>query len=82
MNLPRGSDGKESACNARDPGMTPRLGRSPGEGNSNPPQYFLPGESPGLSDSTVCSPWDGRVRHDYVINLLTFCFLRIAYFRQ
>ena len=34
-----GSDSKESACNAGDPGLTPGLGRSPGEGNSNPLQY-------------------------------------------
>ena len=33
--LPGGSDGKESACNARDQGLIPGLGRSPGEGNSN-----------------------------------------------
>ena len=38
MSFPGGSDGKESACNARDPGSIPRSGRS-GEGNSNPPQY-------------------------------------------
>ena len=31
-----GLDGKESACNAGDPGLIPRLGRSPGEGNGNP----------------------------------------------
>ena len=34
-----GSDGEESACNAGDPGLIPGLGRSPGEGNGNPPQY-------------------------------------------
>ena len=34
-----GSDGKESACNAGDPGFIPGLGRSPGEGNNNPLQY-------------------------------------------
>ena len=34
-----GSDGKESACNAGDPGLIPGLGRSPGEGNNNPLQY-------------------------------------------
>ena len=34
-----GSDGKESACNARDPGSVPGLGRSPGEGNGYPLQY-------------------------------------------
>ena len=34
-----GSEGKESACSARDLGLIPALGRSPGEGNSNPLQY-------------------------------------------
>ena len=34
-----GSDGKESACNVRDLGSVPRLGRSPGEGKDNPLQY-------------------------------------------
>ena len=37
--LPCGSAGKESACNARDLGLIPGLGRSPGEGNGNPLQY-------------------------------------------
>ena len=35
----RGSDGKESAYNAGDPGLIPGLGRSLGEGNSSPLQY-------------------------------------------
>ena len=34
-----GSDSKESACNAGDPGSIPGSGRSPGEGNDNPLQY-------------------------------------------
>ena len=34
-----GSDGKGSACNARDPASIPRLGRSPGEGHGNPLQH-------------------------------------------
>ena len=37
--LPCGSDGKESACNAEDPGSLSELGRSPGEGHGNPLQY-------------------------------------------
>ena len=37
--FPGGSDCKESACDAGDPGSTTRLGRSPGERNSNPLQY-------------------------------------------
>ena len=39
QSFPGGSDGKESACNAGDPGLIPGLGRSPGEGNGNPLQY-------------------------------------------
>ena len=31
-----GSDGKESACDAGDPGLIPGSGRSPGEGNGYP----------------------------------------------
>ena len=39
-----GSDGKESACNARDLGSILGWGRSSGEeGNSNPNAVFLPG---------------------------------------
>ena len=37
--FPGGSDDKASAYNAGDPGSTPGLGRSPGEGNGNPLQY-------------------------------------------
>ena len=37
--FPGGSDSKESDCNAGDQGSIPGLGRSPGEGNSNPLQY-------------------------------------------
>ena len=36
--FPGGSDGKESACNAGDPGSTLGSGKSPGEGNGNPLQ--------------------------------------------
>ena len=37
--FPRGSDGKESACNAGVPGSIPGSGRSPGEGDGGPLQY-------------------------------------------
>ena len=42
LGFPGGSVGKESACNAGDTGdagLTPGLGRSPGEGQDNPLQY-------------------------------------------
>ena len=48
LGFPAVSAGKESACNAGDLGSIPGLGRSPGEGNSNPLQYS------GLENSTDC----------------------------
>ena len=46
-----GSDSKESACNAGDTGLIPRLERSPGEMNGNPssiPAWKIPWtEEPG-----------------------------------
>ena len=39
---PFGSDGKESAGNAGDPGSVPGLGRSPGEGSASPLQSSSP----------------------------------------
>ena len=38
--FPGGSDGKASVYNAGDRGSTPGSGRSPGEGNGNPLQYY------------------------------------------
>ena len=43
--IPGGSDGKESACNAGDPGSIPRWGRCPGEGKGNPLQHSCPENS-------------------------------------
>ena len=48
LGFPRGSDGKESACNAGDLGSISGLGKSPGEGNSYPLQYS------GLDNSVDC----------------------------
>ena len=39
LGFPGGSNGKESACNARDPDSTPGSGRFPGDGNGNAPQH-------------------------------------------
>ena len=46
--FPFGSAGKESACNARDLGLIPGLGRSPEEGKGYPLQYS------GLENSVDC----------------------------
>ena len=46
--FPDSSAGKESACNTRDLGSIPELGRSPGEGKGYPLQYS------GLENSVDC----------------------------
>ena len=52
--FPGGSADKESVCNAGDTGdvdSIPGLGRSPGEGNSNPLQYSC------LKNPMDCGAW-------------------------
>ena len=39
LGFPDSSVGKESACNAKDPGLVPGLGRCPGEGIGYPLHY-------------------------------------------
>ena len=46
--FPDSSVGKESACNAGNPGSILGLGRSPGEGKGYPLQYS------GLENSVAC----------------------------
>ena len=48
LGFPGGSAGNESACNARDLGSIPGLGRSPGERKGYPLQYS------GLENSMDC----------------------------
>ena len=66
--FPGGSDGKESACNAGDPGLIPRSGRSPGEGNDYPLQYSYLENPYGQRSLVVYSPWGRRVGHDRATN--------------
>ena len=40
IGLPYSLNGKESACNAGDPGSIPGSGISPGKGHDKPLQYF------------------------------------------
>ena len=60
--FPGGSDGKESACNAGDPGSIPGPGRSPGKGLWQPTPVFLPGESHGQRSLAGYSPWVTKSR--------------------
>ena len=63
--FPCDSAGKKSACNARDLGWIPGLGRSPGEGKGYPLQYF------GLENSMDCTVMQ-RISHD-----LQHCLLKV-----
>ena len=55
MGFPCRLDGKESACNAVDPGLIPRLGRPLGEWQPTP--VFLPGECHGQRSLASYSLW-------------------------
>ena len=55
--FPGGSDGKEYACNAGEPGSIPGSGRSPGEGNGLPLQYSC------LKNSVDRGAWQSTVHY-------------------
>ena len=55
LGFPGGSDYKESACNAGDPGAISRWGRSPGEDNGGPLQYYF------LENSRDRGAWQATV---------------------
>ena len=63
VGFPGGSEVKVSAWNAGDLGLIPGSERFPGEGNGNPLQYSLPGESHGGRTLVGYSPW-GRKESD------------------
>ena len=78
--FPHSSVGKESACNAGDPGSIPGLGRSAGEGIGYPPQYSwaslvaqLVKNAPALQETWVRSlGWEnplekGKATHSSIL---------------
>ena len=68
VGLPCGSDHKESACNARDPGSIPGLGRSLGEGNGYPPSILawrIPWTEEPDGLQSIGSP---KIRHHWAAN--------------
>ena len=56
MDFPGGSDGKASVYNAGDLGLIPGSGRSPGEENGNPLQYYCLEKSHGQRSLVGYSP--------------------------
>ena len=59
-----GSDSKESAYNAGNPGLIPGFGRSPGEGHGSPLQYSCLENSMDRGACRATVPGVARVRHD------------------
>ena len=57
---------KNLSVNAGDPGLIPGLGRSPGEGNGNPLQYFCLENPMDRGSWQVTVHGVTRVRHDLV----------------
>ena len=60
--------GKECSCNVGDPGSTPGLGRSPGEGNGNPLQYSCLETPHGQQSLAGYIPWGCSVGLEWVTN--------------
>ena len=64
QSFPGGSDSKESACNAGDPGSIPGLGRSSREGNDYLLKYFCLENSMDRVPGGLQSMRSQRVRLD------------------
>ena len=67
MGFPDSSVGKESTCNAEDPGLNPGLGRPAGEGIGYPCQYSWAPlvaqlvKNPPAKQETWFDPWVGKI---------------------
>jgi len=60
LGFPGGSDGKESTCNAGDPGFSPWVRKIPWKREWQPTPVFLPGESHGQRILVGYSSWDHK----------------------
>ena len=77
MGFPGGTMVKNPPANAGDVGLIPVLGRSPGEGNENPPQYSRLGNpmDRGAWRATVHGFTKSRTGHDQVIKQQYICYI-------
>ena len=87
--LPWFSDGKESACNAGDPGLIPGSGRSPGERNGYPLQYSCLRRSHGQRRLAGYSPWGHKESKQLTLSFhfhayihLPFGIYRVSFMHQ
>ena len=74
LGFPGGSDDKESACKAGDPGSIPGSGKSPGEGNGNSLRYPCLEKSHGQRSLVGCKSMESqRVWHGWMTNTFSSC---------
>ena len=79
MCFPGGSNCKECACNARDLGSIPGLGRSPGEGNGNPLQYSYLEYSTDRIGHGVTKSWTWLSNWHFISVCIRLTCLQSAY---
>ena len=72
IGIPSCSDGRESACNAGDPGSIPGLGKCPREGNGHPLQYSCLENPMDRGIVHGVSMGSRRVGYDWVANTWLF----------
>ena len=80
ISTPGGSDGKESACNAGDPGSVPGLGGCPGEGRGHPLQcsYLETPRDRGAQRATVHGVAESDTTKQLSLSL--FILMKCPYF--
>ena len=74
--FPGGSDSRESAGNAGDPGLIPGLGRSPGGGHSSILAWKIPRDRGAWWDTAhrVTKSWTRLSRfHFHTVQIFLFC---------
>ncbi|CAI9169124.1 unnamed protein product [Rangifer tarandus platyrhynchus] len=77
--FPDSSVGKESTCNAGDPGLIPGLGRSPGEGTGYPLRYYGLLNSMDCINHGVTKNWT-RVSDFHLPNRITTTYIKETVF--
>ena len=82
--FPSGLEGKASACNEGDRGSIPGSGRSPGEGNGNPVQYYCL-ENPmdrGVWQATVYGVAKSQTRLSDFTQHFSKCLVTICFHKE
>ena len=75
MGFPGGSDGKESACNAKDMDLIPGSGRSPGEGEAHGQRSLVGYSSWGRKESDMTNTFTVTLGTKVVVLVTKSCLI-------